>query len=319
MEEDSPEQPRQMFSSGSRIKTPQPRPVKELKLKVTQLVAPTADTKASSDRNLVINTSEKPDVHLRGDLVKHAEMIRIQSATRMGKSSRVPMVLDDESPTSPGKFNFEEMVRIGRPDRDNTLRVPLMRSLQSLRKYKMGTSPSLKTGMLRRSLESSAPDEQTKLLLAELSARGRPGSPLLASPAPPPGKLAEMSFTDEATEPSNSLAHAKSAPDVLRLTKPGEKNITIKPGSNPNLHLFHLSAQGKRDVKSSGGNREGMGSTTRRHGTGEGERVRDGADPIGTAADDGEIVQEQSFPALYNPSTVRLPRMEIVPGKILVI
>lgn len=297
--------------------------MKDMKLSVKQLMAPKIVKEAS--RTVIVHAAEKSDVHLREDMQKPAEMMRIHSAKRVNITNKGTLEMDDESRLSIAteKFNFDEMVRIGRPERDNTLKVPLMRSLQALRKYKMGTSPAVKTGLLRTTLGASIADpanEQTKRLLADLTATGRPGSPLLSGNlANMPGNLADVSFTDEATEPSNNLQHAKSAPNLRN--KSANKEIAVKTGNSVNMYLYHLSSQGRRNVKSQS---EKLARATSpdltansiddsTFASNNGRDAGAGADAANDIVLD-EGPAESQLPAMYDPATVRLPRMELVPG-----
>lgn len=284
----------------------------EIIVSVKQLVPPAQQV--DPIKHLVTTNQIKPDIHLRPDLVKSTEMYRINSPKR-AQSAQIPkkpvLDLDDELNCTLEKLNFSEMLRIGRPERDTSLRKPLMKTLQTLRRYKLGTPPSTKAGILRETLDPVVKDPEAKAMLAGMSPRGRPVSPLLQATTSD-GHLLDSLYKPAA---DTLLPTSKSVP-LLRITTPAEedeveKEIVIKK-SDTNLYLYHLSAQGKRSAKAKLRPRSPI-------------QMPDGlvTDSIASstmASEDGhqfhhtnEDTAEQ-VPVMYDPATVRLPRMEIVPG-----
>jgi hypothetical protein len=280
-----------------------------MNLTVSQLLAPPA--LSSPSKEVFVTNLNKPDVHLRPDLNGPTEMFRIHSANRTKHTaSSTDLILDDESKQGAEVFSFEEMVRIGRPERDTTLKKPLARSLQMLRRYKLGISPAQKAGMLRDSLEPIVQDPKAKRMLSAMSPRGRPMSPLLQ-------QNNSLVFTDSFSLVdefgNNFMPTTKSAPNLRTTSADGAtsgevKKVVVK--QNANLHLYHLSSQGKRTVQNKTGN-FGMSKQNNTN-----ELVTDSlASSVPNAPpEDGDDASENPAPVMYDPATVRLPRMEIVPG-----
>lgn len=283
----------------------------DINLNGTQLLAPPAVD--APTKEMFVTNLNKPDVHLRPDLNKPTEMYRIHSAKRVKPTeSKTDLILDDESKHGPEMFNFEEMVRIGRPERDTTLKKPLAQSLQMLRRYKLGTSPAQKAGMLRESLEPIVQDPKAKRMLSAMSPRGRPISPLLQ-------QNNSLVFTDSFSAVdefgNNFMPTTKSAPNLRTTSADGAngnevKKVVVKQSSDADLYRYHLSSQGKRTVQNKTGN---FGSLKQNNMN---ELVTDSlASSVPNATpQDGDDASGGPVPVMYDPSTVRLPRMEIVPG-----
>jgi hypothetical protein len=282
-------------------------PKREINVSIKQLVPPLQPVER--EKNLVTTNLNKPDIHLRPDLLKPTEMYHIHSPKRnsSGNSPNAKTLeLDDES-NYLEKFNFDEMVRIGRPERDTSLRQPLAKSLQTLRRYKFGTSPSLKAGLLRETLEPIVKDPGTKRMLSKLSPRGRPASPLLYSSGVA-SHFSEFKQTDIPAE--QFLPMTRSTPDLRAISagEEPERKVVVKQSSDTNLYLYHLSSQGKRSAKV-----VNMASTK---GSVPEGLVTDSIDSSALSAADTNDAEDAAaeVPVMYDPATVRLPRMEIVPG-----
>ena len=283
----------------------------DMNLTIKQLIAPPEHAPVIKD--LTVTNIDKPDVHLRSDLVKPMEMMRIHSAQRVMKAQNSPensaLHLDDESVHSE-TYNFEEMVRVGRPERDLSLHKPLMRKLQSLRRYKMGTSPNLKAGLLRETLEPIAKDSNTKRMLSHLSARGRPSSPLASIVC-----NESMSLEDVFGQTGGMMATSASSPTfraTSALDTDREKEVVVREGGDVNMNLYHLSSQGKRTLRTAQSSR---GNSRMGRANNATDLVTDSIDSSHLSFPvDGDEEEEPQHPAMYDPSTVRLPRMEIVPG-----
>lgn len=207
------------------------------------------------------------------------------------------------------------MVRIGRPDRDTSLRKPLMRTLQTLRRYKLGTSPSLKAGLLRETLDPIVQHPGTKRLLSGMSPRGRPISPLLPFPSAPAPQLADNNMLAE--DGSQLMPMTRSAPNLhaskIELEKEKERTLTVREISEVSLHRYHLSAQGRRSAQVLTRGHTGNNTMTDGLVTDSiDSSVLAGGGAGGEGEDDPNMNDE--VPVLYDPATVRLPRMEIVPG-----
>ncbi len=275
----------------------------ELKVSITQLIAPVPES--HKERKVYVNECDKPDVHLRSDQLRpKTEMIRIQSAARLKTEKTPNLEIDDESKQPIEPFRFDEMVRIGRPDRDNTLRVPLMRNLQTLRKYKMGTAPSTKTGILQNTLEDVVHDPLAKQLVASLTMRDH----LTSFGGEGTATMAATRATLSSPQLSPNKPHSSSADRRAQSPSGQKERIVVRTAPNMNINSLHLSREGKRTVTKTQSER-----TLPRF-----DLQADSIDSVALAmppeSQAAEEVVEQPIVAMYDPATVRLPRMESVPG-----
>lgn len=95
-------------------------------------------------------TKSKPDVHINPSLLKEkGNMISIKSTTRLTNTPYKPNFIPLNSQL---QFDFNNMTNICRPERDNSAKTPLLRTMQSLRKYKLGSSPDYKLFLLKEDL-----------------------------------------------------------------------------------------------------------------------------------------------------------------------
>jgi len=299
------------LGTPGRLTSHKAAPKQELKVNVKQLIAPIVNK--DKDRTLFVNECDKPDVHLRFDQLKPVEMMRIQSAKSLKAAKTSQIDIDDESQHPVETFNFTEMISIGRPDRDLSLRVPLMRELQALRKYKMGTPPATKTGILRNTLEETIQDDAAKQLLAAMSSSGRPNSrggstPTLTMRAT---LSAPQLATGTATSPTNR------SPSRSRNRTSDDREIVVRTAPNVNMNLYHLSSQGKRTVKSTSEKALGRPPLMMHTDSIDSSVLTMTAEEeaLGVAAGEGTgAVDAQPLATMYDPATVRLPRLEPVPG-----
>ena len=275
----------------------------ELNVSITQLIAPIPES--HKERKVFVNECDKPDVHLRSDQLRQkTEMIRIQSAARLKAEKTTNLEIDDESQQPIEPFRFDEMVRIGRPDRDNTLRVPLMRNLQTLRKYKMGTAPSIKTGILQNTLEDVVHDPLAKQLVASLTTRDH----LTSFGGEGTTGLAATRATMSTPQLSPSKPHSSSFDRRAQSPSGQKERIVVRTAPNMNMNSLHLSREGKRTVT----------KTQSEKALPRFDLQADSIDSVALAmppeSQTAEENPEEPVVAMYDPATVRLPRMESVPG-----
>jgi len=300
-------------------------------LNVKQLVPP---SKFQLDRKgVVVRGSGKvdTDVHLRKDLVKTVDMVTVNSPSRKKYlaeiANQVPQMDDELNSQASQDFKFKEMVSIGRPDRDSSLRIPLMRNLQTLRKYKMGTSPMQKAQIMRHSLVD--PLDQTaevKSMLEEMAfhARESVSPPTVRVKAPATydreslnktgndspnansNRTKIMTFDDDDLDIAlNPLAERKTGDGVFS----PKKKIVVRQGSPHKLHQYRTSS-GSQKV-------EHLNTAPDAAVTGVGgENVHPGIvddSIVSSAVLETSPVSKPQTP-MYSPATVRLPKYEDVPG-----
>lgn len=106
-------------------------------------------------KNIVDIKISKPDLHLNDEITlkssksKPDQMISIKSSRRLNLSPYKPHTITIDSKIL---FDYGDMTDLCRPERDMTLKVPLMTATKTLRTYKLGTSPEAKVSILRSKL-----------------------------------------------------------------------------------------------------------------------------------------------------------------------
>lgn len=106
-------------------------------------------------KNIVDIKISKPDLHLNDEITlkssksKPDQMISIKSSRRLNLSPYKPHTITIDSKKI---FDYGDMTDLCRPERDKTLKVPLMTATKTLRTYKLGTSPEAKVSILRSKL-----------------------------------------------------------------------------------------------------------------------------------------------------------------------
>jgi hypothetical protein len=317
-----------------------PKKKKELKLNIKQLIAP-KEIVETRRKSVAINDSDKSDIKLRKDLLEPTEMLYIKSSSSLKTQSR-----SADRPTTKEDREFKEMVMIGRPERDTTLKQPLLKNLNSLRRYKMGLSPALKTDILRETLAPQVTDISGKYLLSELTSSKIGSRKIsLSSPARPPlleaGSFTDSVLDDECDSPvvdvlklrtDNHLRSASSS----RLNS-GAKTAKVREGPNVNLYLYHLSRQGtaehRQQQQSAKSQRLTGGAAGTDTGAGKEALMQPSIDdsvsfgknsdsrPMSSSRDNVNLGNNLDLgpevppvKALYNPATVRLPQLGAVPG-----
>lgn len=106
-------------------------------------------------KNIVDIKISKPDLHLDDEITlkssksKPDQMISIRSSSRLNLSPYKPHTITIDSKKL---FDYGDMTDLCRPERDMTLKVPLMTATKTLRTYKLGTSPEAKVSLLRSKL-----------------------------------------------------------------------------------------------------------------------------------------------------------------------
>jgi hypothetical protein len=203
-------------------RNPPPKHKKVLALDIQQMVKPRKMSfvvnKEVRYRGDFDASQIKAGVHLRPDLVETAEMVTFDSRYRRDlaesqKGALLPM--DDESikdgmedmPVSTD--GFKEMLKIGRPSRDESLRSPLLQRIASTRRYKMGLSPFEKTQLIKVVAQSSTEGADGGQRMFDLNPTGRLSPPSIRSKNPVPVHVQSDSVTSRGTSRGSSRSGSR--------------------------------------------------------------------------------------------------------------
>ena len=226
------------------------RKSRPLELKVKHLDGKKATKPVAPDKVLEIKSGavEKADIKLRKDLVKEQTGYKISSLTHKG----IEPSFGDGVKASRKTFNFGDMVDIGKPDRDHSLRVPMMHEKVKMRKFgamsptkKAEVLKDLATNNTRPNTSSTQPYSMSRpstgfdiqrIFSDDLEPEF--SSPYLVDGPKPPFATDPVNF-------SRGLSRSESRPSTaVDHQVDADKDVIVREQSNPKLHLYRLANSG---------------------------------------------------------------------------
>mmetsp|Transcript_8445 Transcript_8445/g.18546 ORF Transcript_8445/g.18546 Transcript_8445/m.18546 type:complete len:599 (+) Transcript_8445:326-2122(+) len=245
------------------------RPQRRIALDIRQLIRPKKMTFVTSEKTRYQGDFDakkvKADIHLRADLVASAgDMITIVSKQRLQQAEPDPYPIMDDETTTVGSMdkNFKELVSIGRPVRDESLRGPLLKRIEATRRYKMGLSPFAKLKLFCEIVGNSTTNDSHMVAENPTGAFSPPS--ITAKPTAsgsssrsgsPPGIAPPLSFNDDfdfpttlspparaRTAEAGKLFDIKNPPTRARTAETrifGNKDAVMREGS-VNISLYRL-------------------------------------------------------------------------------
>ena len=268
-------------------------------------------------KNIVDIKISKPDLHLNDEITlkssksKPDQMISIKSSRRLNLSPYKPHTITIDSKKL---FDYGDMTDLCRPERDMTLKVPLMTATKTLRTYKLGTSPEAKVSILRSKLiekmdqlRQTAKHHDNHLynqsIVNNLLSKSRVYQTSVINhkirnhiqKTMKNSNTVSDDLDDDIDDETDHSDTSMSKSNVQALTK-NMKSIVINPNlSSVNMHLYKRSAVDISDASTASSIDQQQQPDNNVHDT------TLASIPIPTTP-------------LYTPGTFRLPVKEVVPG-----